>query len=135
MEKVKDTDTLIQKSYENGGSLYKNAFFEIFDKYIMKLYMEKLSSIKAKTRIEGQKIDKLDELPVSFMQSVYQSRFTDDDQWEALKPGNIHLDDWKEIKKTAPQRSNLRSMKLTARRKIIVKHLQLKREDKMKEKS
>ncbi|MBC8473690.1 MAG: glycosyltransferase, partial [Candidatus Omnitrophica bacterium] len=101
-QKVKDAVTLILASYKNGGFLYKNAFLEIVGKELMKMIYQRLSAIKSVdvSRSEDGNliVGTLDRLPVSFMESVIQSRLMSDEEWLAWEH-NVKDQDWLAVKK------------------------------------
>lgn len=105
-EKEKDARILVRMFYEaarNHQVVYKNPFLEFLGKDLSLA----LHDVMSRTSSIGSPGKTLDQLPVSYMQTVYQSHLTTERYWELIweiadtkakkagKQGNpIHHDDW-----------------------------------------
>ncbi|MBI1976049.1 MAG: hypothetical protein HYS56_00900 [Candidatus Omnitrophica bacterium] len=89
---------IIRFSYQHGGVLYKNAFQEFLDKRFAARLMERFIAEKAET--DG--FQTLDQFPIGYMQTVYQSQFTSPREWDRLCPSKENLkvapQDWRRIR-------------------------------------
>ncbi|MCK4828120.1 hypothetical protein KA005_70980, partial [bacterium] len=72
---------LVRAANQNGGYVYKNVFLEFLNKKFMIALYKSLHVLEMHDVISKQVIAKLDNLPVSFMQSILQSRFMGMKEW------------------------------------------------------
>jgi len=102
LEKESSLGKVVRLYYDFGGSLYKNPFIELPEKRFIARLLNALQAQPAQTPGVGT----LDRLPVSYMQSVYASRFVNEADWMTAKPKpapgdpEIAGEDWDGIKRS-----------------------------------